>query len=158
MNFAKAEVIDSQKIVNKEFGPWIVSCKEDVMLGKSNCKLFAEVVEGTTLFVNPNNNDNKIILISKDIMEGSRVIFRIDRNDLIGSGIVESNAYNIINIGTDRKREIFEQLKVGNVFYVRFSVKDDSNNTGSRQVTARLDLADFVKALDHYNTMMTKSL
>jgi len=95
---------------------------------------------------------------SKDIMEGSRVIFRIDRNELIGSGIVESNAYNIINIGIDRKREIFEQLKVGNVFYVRFSVKDDSNNTGSRQVTARLDLADFVKALDHYNTMMTKSL
>ena len=28
-NFATAEIIENQKVVNKEFGSWVVSCKEE---------------------------------------------------------------------------------------------------------------------------------
>lgn len=157
-NAAKAEIIENQKIISKEFGSWVVSCREDAMLAKSNCKFFTEIVEGTTLFINPSNLDNKIILISKEILEGSKVVFRIDRNNLINSRIVRKNTYNLIDIDVDSKKEIFEQLRLGKTLYIRFSVKDSSSNTGSKQITARLDLADFVKALSYYNTMTSNSL
>ena len=109
VNIASAEIIDNQKVVNKEFGSWAVSCREDLMLGENNCKLFANVLDGTTIFVNPNNNANKIVIISKEISEGSKIIFRVDKNEIFESDAARNNEYGIVEMNVENKIKLLEQ-------------------------------------------------
>ena len=153
INIAAAEIIDNQKVVNKEFGSWIVSCKEDAMLGEVSCRLFTNILDGSTLFINPNNEENRIAVISREALEGSKIIFRVDKGNLIKSEAIKSNRYDIVDISTDNKKQLLESLKSGSFLYVRMNIKDNSNKSGSKQVTARFNLADFSKALIYYNSM-----
>lgn len=157
INFATAEIIDNQKVTNKEFGSWVVSCKEDVMLNENSCKLFANILDESTLFVNPNNARNKIVIISKEILNGDKIIFRVDKNNLIESEIANDNRYNIVEMSIEDKGQLLEQMKTGNNLYARFNIRDDSNKNGTKQITARFNLADFSKALIYYNSV-AKSL
>ena len=157
-NFATAEIIENQKVVNKEFGSWVVSCKEDIMLDDNTCKFFTEIIEGTVLFVNPNNANNKLVLISREILDNTQAIFRVDKNELIESELTKKNAYNIVDINLDNKIKLLEQMKSGNVFYIRMNIKDSSSDIGSKQITAKLNLADFTKALIYYDSMAKKAI
>ncbi len=154
VNTAPAEIIDNQKVVNKEFGSWTVSCREDLMLGENNCKLFANVLDGTVIFVNPNNNVNKIVTISKEISEGSNIMFRVDKNELFESDTARNNEYSIVEMDVEDKVKLLEQLKTGNNLYVRLNIKDESSDNGTKQITARFNLADFSKAIIYYNSVV----
>ena len=153
INIAAAEIIDNQKVVNKEFGSWVVSCKEDMMLGETNCKLFTDILDGSTLFINPNNKENKVAVISREALDGSKIIFRVDKDNLIESEVIKNNRYDVVDISIDNKKQLLESLKTGSFLYVRMNVKDSSSKSGSKQVTARFNLADFSKALIYYNSM-----
>lgn len=157
INFATAEIIDNQKVTNKEFGSWIVSCKEDVMLGENSCKLFTNILDGSILFVTPNNTENKIVIISKEILNGDKIIFRVDKNNLIESELATDNRYNIVEMSVENKGQLLEQMKTGDNLYARLNIRDDSGKNGMKQITARFNLADFSKALIYYNSM-AKSL
>ena len=63
---AKAEIIENKKIINKSFDIWNISCEDDEMLNDIRCRLFVEITEKTTLFINPLSNDNKILIVSAD--------------------------------------------------------------------------------------------
>ena len=107
---------------------------------------------------NPNNNNNKIVLISREILDNTQAIFRVDKNELIESELTKKNAYNIVDINLDNKIKLLEQMKSGNVFYIRMNIKDSSSDIGSKQITAKLNLADFSKALIYYDSMAKKAI
>lgn len=154
LNVASAEIIDNQKIINKEFGSWTVSCKEDVMSNENSCRLFTDILDGSTIFVNPNNEANKVVIVSREVVEGTKIIFRIDKNNLIESDFAKNDKYNVVEMNVENKKQLLEQMKTGNTLYVRLNTKDNSNKRGVKQITARFNLADFSKAIIYYNSIV----
>lgn len=154
VNFSdiKAEIIQNEVLINKEFGSWIVSCKQDIMFDKKDCKLFTEITAGTVLFINPNVENNKIVLISKDIISGSKTVFKVDRYDFVETYEKQNNQYNLVDMDVKAKKTIFNQMKAGNSLFLRFTVKDESELSGTKKITAKLSLADFTKALIYFES------
>jgi hypothetical protein len=153
---ATAEIIENKKILNKSFDVWNVSCEDDEMLGEIACRLFVEISEGTTLFVNPNSSENKILLVSSDAYYGRKIFVRVDNNKLISSQIFVTNKHNIVNFEANDLKTLYSQIKTGKDFYIRFTIRDILSPNGFREITAKLSFAEFSKALAHYNVQMSK--
>ena len=77
---AKAEIIENKKVFNKNFDIWNISCEDDEMLNDIRCRLFVEITEKTTLFINPQSNENKILLVSNDGYYGNKFFVKVDNN------------------------------------------------------------------------------
>ena len=119
---AKAEIIENEKIFNKTFDIWNISCEDDEMLNDIRCRLFVEITAHTTLFINPQSNENKILLISNDGYYDRKFFIKIDNNKLIESQIFANNKYGIVNFSQNDINTIYSQLMKGQNFYIRLKI------------------------------------
>lgn len=150
-----AEIIDSKKIINKDFDVWRVSCEEDEMLGKMRCRLFVEVTSDTTFFVIPNEN-NKILIISKDGYYGKSVFIKVDNNKLLASKSLSDLKYGAVEFSKTDLDLIFKQMQTGKFVYLRFYIKDKVSVNGYKEMTVKFSLNEFKNALDYYNKQIKK--
>lgn len=150
-----AEIIDSKKIINKDFDVWRVSCEEDEMLGKMRCRLFVEVTGDTTFFVIPNEN-NKILIISKDGYYGKSVFIKVDNNKLLVSKSLSDLKYGAVEFSKTDLDLIFKQMQTGKFVYLRFYIKDKVSVNGYKEMTVKFSLNEFKNALDYYNKQIKK--
>lgn len=150
------EIIENKKIINKNFDVWNVSCEEDEMLKYVRCRMFAEITENTTFFVNPQSNDNKILIVSKDGYYDRKFFVKIDTNGLITSNNFIVNKYNLVNFNPKDIKNIYNQLHNGVFMYLRFTIKDNMSANGFKEITAKVSLAEFHKALAYFNKQINK--
>lgn len=155
-NVFSAEIIENKKIYNKTFDVWNISCEDDEMLSEIQCRLFVEITANTTLFINPMSNDNKILLVSKDGYYERRFFIKIDNNKLFESKQYTNNKYSIVSFDQSSINSIYSQLKNGQHFYLRFTIKDNSSVNGFKEITAKFPLAEFQKALVYFNKQVNK--
>ena len=157
INFgARAEIIENRKIVNKNFGIWNVSCEDDEMLNYIRCRLFAEITEKTTLFVNPQSNNNKILIVSEDGYYDRRFFIKIDGNGLITSNNFAINKYNLVSFNQKDINKIYDQIQNSMNMYLRFTIKDNTSVNGFREITAKVSLVEFQRALAYFNKQINK--
>ena len=152
----KAEIIENKKIINKNFDIWNVSCEDDEMLNDIRCRLFVEITEKTTLFINPQSNENKILLVSNDGYYDKKFYVKVDNNKLIESQVFNTSKYNIVNFTQANINSIYSQLQKGQYFYIRFTIKDNSSVNGFKEITAKFPLAEFQRALVYFNKQVNK--
>jgi hypothetical protein len=153
---ATAEIIENRKIINRSYDVWRVSCEDDEMLSEISCRLFVEITQGTTFFVNPLSNENPILLVSEDAYYDRNVFVKIDNNKIITSQAAINNKYNIINFNLNDAKALYNQIKAGKEFFIRFTIKDTSSLNGYKEITAKFSLAEFQKALIYYNNQVNK--
>ncbi len=153
---ARAEIIENQTITNEEFGPWVVSCREDVMLSTMECKFFTQITDNTVLFINPDKKNNEIVIISNDMVPGSKMMLKIDKFRPILSNIKDGkNIYNVVNLEPADKFNLFNQIRSGTTLYTRLTISDQGAPLGRKEITAKLSLTDFSKALVYYESQNT---
>ena len=153
---ANSEIIENKQVFNKKFDIWNISCEEDEMFNNIRCRMFVEITEKTTLFINPESNENKILLISEDGYYDTKFFIKIDNNKLITSQNYTNNKYNIVNFNKNDVDAIYSQLKNGQNFYMRFTIKDNLSLNGFKEITAKFSLVEFQKALAYYNKQVNK--
>ena len=152
----KAEIIENREVTNKKFDVWSVSCEDDEMLNYIRCRLFVEITEGTTLFVNPQSTENPILLVSNDAYFDRRFFIKIDSNKLITSNDFINNKYGIASFKSNDLKTIYDQIHTGNYIYIRFTIRDNSSVNGFKEITAKISLAEFQKALIYFNKQINK--
>ena len=155
-SFANAEIIENREIINKKFDIWTVSCEDDEMLNYIRCRLFVEITDGTTLFVNPQSTQNPILLVSNDAYFDRRFFIKIDNNKLITSNDFINNKYGIASFNSADLKTIYNQINTGNFIYIRFTIRDNSSVNGFKEITAKISLAEFQKALIYFNKQVNK--
>ncbi|MDR2760680.1 MAG: hypothetical protein LBB09_02425 [Rickettsiales bacterium] len=143
---AGAEVIDSKKVIGKRFDVWNVSCEDDEMLSKIKCRMFVEITSGTVMFINPNNSSDKILFVSTDAYTDTKVYVRIDGEKLYESEPIIQNKYNIVKFQTPILKELYDMMRVGEYFFMRFTIKDTMSAVGHKEITVKIPLAEFQKA------------
>lgn len=156
LNSAEAEIIENKKVLNKSFDLWNVSCEDDEMLNDIDCRLFVEVTGGTVFFVNPLSNENPILISSEDSFYNKKMYIKVDNNKLISSLPIIGNRYNIVGFNQNDLKTIFNQIKSGKYLYVRFTIKDITSPNGFKEITAKISLAEFQKALIYHNNLVNK--
>lgn len=141
-----SEIIDNKKITTKKFDNWIVSCENDEMFNKIKCQMFVEITDGTTIFVNPNSKENKLLFISKDIYPDTNIYIKIDDNKLYESEITTQNKYNFIKFKQEYLNEMYTQIRTGKILFVRITIRDKLDSNGFKEITVKIPLAEFQKA------------
>jgi hypothetical protein len=146
MTVCGAEIIDNKKIIDKKFDVWSVSCENDEMFYKVKCRMFVEITSGTTMFVNPNSVSNKLLFISSDVYFDTKAYVKIDDGKLYESDLIIQNKYNFIKFSAQSIRDLYDEIRVGEYFFIRYTVKDRISATGFKEITAKISLAEFQKA------------
>jgi hypothetical protein len=141
-----AEIIDNEKIIQKKFDIWAVSCEDDEMFYKIRCRMFVEVTNGTTIFVNPNSISNKLLFVSTDAYPDTKAYVKVDNGKLYESDVIAQNKYNFIRFQTPSIKELYELMRTGEYFFIRFTIKDILSTNGYKEITAKISLAEFQKA------------
>jgi invasion protein IalB len=153
-NLFAAELIDNISKEEKKFGDWTVTCDEDEMMEKIDCKIFSTfVTEGSSIYIQPNNKvANQVVIIVPLAKEGTNLKFKVDKNDLISSdNIVKNDEYGIIPFSPSKQRTMLSQIKNGQILYIRFTVNDPQAVNGEKEITAKISLAEFPKLLIYYD-------
>lgn len=148
INSLKAEIIKNEDVNTQKFGIWNVSCKEDQMLDKIECKIFAEITDQSIIFLNPLNKENMITVISKDIMPNSQMLVKVDKNQLFNSLEYKGNEFGNVDFTIDDKINIFNDIQNGQSLFFRFFTAN------SKEITVKLSLKDLQKALNFFNSKM----
>lgn len=156
LDSAKAEIIENKKVLNKSFDVWNVSCEDDEMLNDINCRLFVEITGGTVFFVNPLSIENPVLVSSEDSFFNKKMYIKIDGNRLISSLPITGNRYSIVNFNQSDLKLISNQIKTGKYLYIRFTIKDITSPNGFKEITAKISLAEFQKALTYHNSQINK--
>lgn len=154
-NLFAAELIDNISKEEKKFGDWTVTCDEDEMMEKIECKIFSTFFnENSSIYIQPNNKvANQVVIIAPLAKEGSILKFKVDKNDLISSDtIVKSDEYGIIPFSPSKQKTMLNQIKNGQIAYIRFTVNDPQAVNGEKEITAKISLAEFPKLLIYYDT------
>jgi hypothetical protein len=142
----KAEIIDNERVINKKFDVWNVSCEDDEMFYKIRCRMFVEITSGTTMFINPNSVSDKVLFVSKDAYLETKSYVKVDNGKLYDSDLVTQNKYNFIKFPAQSVKELYDGMRTGEYFFIRFTVKDNISATGYKEITAKISLAEFQKA------------
>jgi hypothetical protein len=141
-----SEVIDNKKVTGKRFDVWNVSCEDDEMLSRIKCRMFVEITSGTTVFINPNSTTNKVLFVSTDAYVDTKAYVRVDGERLYESEPIMQNKYNIIKFQTAVIKELYDAMRTGEYFFMRFTIKDAMSATGYKEITVKIPLAEFQKA------------
>ncbi len=154
-NLFAAELIDNISKDEKKFGDWTISCEEDEMMEKIDCKIFSTFFnENSSIYIQPNNKvANQVVIIIPSAKEGSTLKFKIDKNELISSDtIVKNDEYGIIPFSPSKQKMMLNQIKNGQIIYIRFTVNDPQAVNREKEITAKISLAEFPKLLIYYDT------
>ena len=149
-NTSFGEIIDNKKIESKKFDVWSVSCEDDEMLSDIKCRLFVEITNGTTLFVNPYSKENKLLFVSNDSHYGTKAYIKIDDDRLVASEIFSQNKYNFIKFNQNILNDFYNKLQTGKVFYMRFTIRDTLSPNGFKEITVKISLDKFINALSYF--------
>lgn len=152
-----AEILDNIARESKKFGDWTISCEEDVMIDKVDCKIFSNFYDNTcSIYIQPNNKiANQVVIIIPSVLEKTNVKFKVDRNSLINSDtIYRLPDYGVIPFAPNRQKQMLSQLKSGDNLYIRFTVRDVKAANGTKEITAKISLAEFSKLLVYYDMKM----
>ena len=149
-NFSFGEIIDNRKLENKKFDVWSVSCEDDEMLSEIRCRLFVEITNGTTIFVNPYSKGNKLLFVSHDSHYGTKAYVKVDENQLVSSEIFSQNKYNFIKFSQNIIDDLYNKLQTGKVFYMRFTIRDTLSPNGFKEITVKISLDKFINALSYF--------
>lgn len=148
INSAVAEVVELQQD-EKSFGDWKVYCETDVMMNSSHCKIATKFYENNSVItIEPAAKFfNQLFIIIPKIKTSSFVKIRIDKNDLILSDNVKEKDFGLVRLDDRKKSFLYGQMKTGDFLFFRFSIRGSD-----REVTTKIDLEDFRKALNYYNS------
>ena len=158
-NSFSSEIIDNIKEEKKEFKDWNVSCQEDIMLNKIKCRLYSNFYKNTSsIYIQPNNIiANQAVILIPNALLNSTVSIKIDKNNIIESDIIDnSSQYGIIPFSPKIQKKIFNQIQNGDILYIRFFIKDLKSKNGKKEITNKISLMEFQKALLYYETQMNK--
>jgi hypothetical protein len=133
-------------MINKKFGVWNVSCEDDEMFYGIKCRMFVEITSGTTMFVNPNSVNNKVLFVSTDAYFDTKAYVKVDNGKLYESDIIVQNKYNFIKFSAQSIKDLYDSVRTGEYFFIRFTVKDRISAAGYKEITAKISLAEFQKA------------
>ena len=142
----KAEIIANENIITKKFDIWTVSCKDDEMFSSINCRMFVQVTDGTTIFVNPNSNYNRLLIVSNDAFPNTKAYIKVDNSQLVSSESFIQSKYNFVKFTVKQLDFIYNKMRLGKNLYIRFTVKDKLSANGYKEITAKVSLAEFQKA------------
>lgn len=154
-NITKAEVIDNKKITNMDFYVFRVSCREDEMFKNIECLVFMEITKETIILLNP-HGEYAILMISKDAFPGKMVFMRVDNGRLIKSKPMSDIKYGIVEFEKSDIARLYRQMNGGQYLYIRYFIKDRTRAEGYREITLKVPLGGFSKALEYYNRQITK--
>ena len=144
---AKAKLIDLRN-EEKTFGDWKVFCEIDDMLNIAHCEIaskFYKNIAVLTIQVTK-KSANQFFIIIPQIKIGNFVTLRVDKNDVILSKNVKKENFGLIPLSQTQKNLIFSQMRSGNFLFIRFNA-----NESDKEITAKIDLKDFRRALSYYN-------
>jgi len=144
---SRAEIIENR---NEEtnFGDWKLYCEIDDMMSLSHCKIASKFYDNSSVIsLQPTPKfANEFFIIIPKIKIGSFAKIRVDQNDLVLSGNVSKQDFGMLPIEQTQKNILFNQMKKGDNLFLRFNVADSE-----KEITIRLKLNDFNKALNQYN-------
>lgn len=145
---AKAEIIEPRN-EEKSFGDWKVYCEIDDMMNTAHCKIASKFYDNSSVIsMQPTNHfANQFFIIIPKIKLGSFAKIRIDKNDLILSKNISKKDFGLLPIDNSEKNTLFTQMKSGEFLFLRFNVGDSE-----KEITVKLSLQDFNKALNYYNS------
>lgn len=145
---AIAEIIEPRN-EEKSFGDWKVYCEIDDMMNTAHCKIATKFYDNSSVIsLQPTNHfANQFFIIIPKIKLGSFAKIRVDKNDLILSKNSTSKDFGLINIDNSEKNNLFSQMKNGEYLFLRFNINDSE-----KEITVKLSLRDFMKALGYYNS------
>jgi len=144
----KAEIIEPRN-EEKSFGDWKVYCEIDDMMSTAHCKIASKFYDNSSVIsLQPTNHfANQFFIIIPKIKLGSFAKIRVDKNDLILSKNITNKDFGLLNIDNAEKNNLFNQMKNGEYLFLRFNINDSE-----KEITVKLNLEDFIKALDYYNS------
>ena len=144
---AIAEIIEPRN-EEKSFGDWKVFCEIDDMMSTSHCKIASKFYDNSSFIsLQPTNHfANQFFIIIPKIKLGSFAKIRVDKNDLILSKNITNKDFGLLNIDNSEKNNLFNQMKSGEYLFLRFNINDSE-----KEITVKLSLQDFIKALSYYN-------
>jgi hypothetical protein len=108
------------------------------------------------LFVNPNSTNNKVMFISSDAFYDTKAYVRVDNGKIHESDIIVQNKYNFIKFQFSAIKEIYDSMRIGEQFFIRFTIKDKMSATGFREITSKISLGDFQKAFTFFLNQRNK--
>lgn len=152
-----AEIIDNISKEDKKFGDWNVSCEEDVMIEKVDCKIFTNFYnESSSIYIQPNNKiANQVVIMIPSVLENTIVKVKIDKNNIIASDNIERRQdYGVIPFSPAKQKQMLTQIKGGQEMFIRFTVRDLKAAGGMKEITAKISLAEFSKLLVYYDIRM----
>ncbi len=152
INQANAEIIDIKQEEN-EFGDWKVFCETDLMMAISHCKIASKFYQNTAVItIEPAIRFlNQLHIVIPQIRPGTFLKIRVDQGNLILSNNISTKDFGLIPLDEKQKVALYNQMKSGDFLYLRFNVRDSD-----KEITARISLKDFRKALDHYRSKASK--
>lgn len=150
---AKAEMIEIEKNVEK-FGDWKVYCETDIMMDVSHCKIASKFFDDSSVItLEPTAKFfNQIFIVIPQARNGSFVKIRIDQNDLILSDNIKAKNFGLVRLDDTKKNYLYSQMKEGDFLFFRFKVR-----SSDKEVTTKMNLKNFRKALDYYNSRVFRS-
>lgn len=152
LNLVKAEIIDIQN-KEKTFGEWKVFCEIDAMMDIAHCKIASKFFENTAVIsIEPTAKFlSQLLVVIPQAKIGTFVKIRVDQNDLILSRNISIKDFGLIIIKEMQKQSLYQQMKVGDFLFLRFSVRGSE-----KDITAKINLRDFRNALNYHNSRAFK--
>lgn len=148
INNSYAKIIDNHHD-EKAFGEWKVFCETDQMLSLSHCKIASKFYQNIAVIsIEPTPKFlNKLVIVIPQTKVGTFLKVRVDKNDLILSKNITNRDFGLVPLVEAQKQSLYSQMKKGDFLFLRFSVKDSK-----KELTAKINLRDFRKALAYYKS------
>lgn len=159
-NSFSAEIIDNISKEEKKFGDWTISCEEDIMMGKTDCKIFSIFYDNTSsVYIQPNNKiANQVVVMIPQALEKTDVKIKVDKNNIILSDVVDKKTeFGVIPFSPTKQKLMLSQLRIGQDMFIRFTIRDLKVAEGVKEITARISLAEFSKLLVYYDMKINGS-
>jgi len=152
-----AEVIENKVQDERNFGPWQVLCREDVMMANTTCKAFSKFYNNlATVYIQPHNKvANQVVIIIPPVLENTEVKVRIDKNEIIKSRNLSKDNYGVVPFSSRDQKIMLQQIKNGKEFFIRFTIKGNESDK-SEEVTVKISLAEFNNMLTFYDQKISK--
>lgn len=145
---ANCELIDVEN-EEKVFGEWKVFCEIDDMMDIAHCKVASKFYENTAVItIEPTAKfSNQFFIVIPQVLVGSFVQLRVDKNDLILSRNISEKDFGMIPLDEEQKILLYKQMKAGNFLFLRFN-----SRSSEKEVTVKINLKDFRSALAYYSS------
>ena len=143
---SRAEIVNLVK-EEENFGDWKIFCESDDMMEILDCKIGTKFFDQmSSITIEPNLKFfSQVYIVIPAIKDNSSLKIRVDSNDLILPQAINKNDFGLITLKMNEKQSLQKQFENGQFLFLRFNSKFD------KEITAKINLVDFRKALDYYH-------